>query len=144
MILTSRQQAHITRVFDVVFELTGATRAEIVGSKTTREIVESRCIAIYCVKATMDLSLHRIGMIFGNRDYTTIHLALKKIKTRMAHDGDLNDKVEEAMNQLGANKSRDCEFLRLIHDAQALINKAAAMIGASEKKFKIKIHHDND
>lgn len=141
MTLTTKQEAEIARIFEAVGELTGATREEIVSSSRQRGIVEARWIAIYCVHKRMNLSLQRIGREFGNRDHTTIINALKKIKTRMAYDGDLNDKVEDSMQQLGSSKplpdanTSEGEILRLILDAQALINKAASMIGSNEKQI---------
>ena len=139
MTLTTKQQAEIARVFDVVGELTGATREEIVSSSRQRGIVEARWIAIYCVHRRMNLSLQRIGQVFGGRDHTTVINALKQIKDRKAYDADLYDKLEDAMDQLGAAKpmpeanTSESEILRLILDAQELINKAASMIGATNK-----------
>ena len=139
MTLTTKQQAEIARVFDVVGELTGATREEIVSSSRQRGIVEARWIAIYCVHRRMNLSLQRIGQVFGGRDHTTIVNALKQIKDRKTYDADLYDKLEDAMDQLGAAKpmpeanTSESEILRLILDAQELINKAASMIGATNK-----------
>ena len=139
MTLTTKQQAEIARVFDVVGELTGATRDEIVSSSRQRGIVEARWLAMYCVRNRMNLSLQRIGQVFGGRDHTTVINALKQIKDRKAYDADLYDKLEDAMDQLGAAKpmpeanTSESEILRLILDAQELINKAASMIGATNK-----------
>ena len=139
MILTTKQQAEIARIFEVVGELTGATRAEIVSSSRERGVAEARWLAMYCVRNRMNLSLQRIGQVFGGRDHTTVINALKQIKDRKAYDADLYDKLEDAMDQLGAAKpmpeanTSESEILRLILDAQELINKAASMIGATNK-----------
>ena len=139
MTLTTKQQAEIARIFDVVGELTGATRDEIVSSSRQRGIVEARWIAIYCVYRRMNLSLQRIGRVFGGRDHTTIANAVKQLKDRKAYDAALADKVDDAMVQLGAGSpipeasSQEGDILRLLLDAQELINKAAAMMGAKTK-----------
>ena len=140
MILTTKQQAHIARIFDIVSQITGATRAEMVSRNRQQGIVDARWIAIYCVYVTMNLSLQRIGNIFGGRDHTSILSALKKVKTRKAYDGILSDKIDDVMQQLGnALPIPDCnttesDILRLILDAQTLINKAAAIMAASVNK----------
>ena len=139
MILTTKQQAEIARIFEVVGELTGATRAEIVSSSRERGVAEARWLAMYCVRNRMNLSLQRIGQVFGGRDHTTVINALKQIKDRKTYDADLYDKLEDAMDRVGAAKpmpeanTSESEILRLILDAQELINKAASMIGATNK-----------
>ena len=139
MTLTTKQQAEIARVFDVVGELTGATRDEIVSSSRQRGIVEARWIAIYCVYRRMNLSLQRIGRVFGGRDHTTVINALKQIQDRKTYDGALSEKLDDAMVRLGASlpvpeaNTSESDILRLLLDAQELINKAAAMMGAKTK-----------
>jgi len=139
MTLTTKQQGQIARIFEVVGELTGATRAEIVSSSRERGIAEARWIAMYCVRNSMNLSLQRIGQVFGGKDHTTVVKALKQIKDRKTYDAALYDKLEDAMDQLGAAKpmpeanTSESEILRLILDAQELMNKAASMIGAMNK-----------
>jgi chromosomal replication initiation ATPase DnaA len=139
MTFTKKEQAEIDRTFEVVGELTGATREEIVSSSRERGVAEARWLAMYCVRNRMNLSLQRIGQVFGGRDHTTVINALKQIKDRKAYDADLYDKLEDAMDQLGAAKpmpeanTSESEILRLILDAQELINKAASMIGATNK-----------
>lgn len=133
MTLTTKQKGQIARIFQVVGELTGATRAEIVSSSRERGIAEARWIAMYCVRNRLNLSLQRIGQVFGGRDHTTVINALKQIRDRKT------DKLEEAMDKLGSSKplpesnTKESEILRLILDAQELINKAASMIGAMNK-----------
>ena len=139
MTLTTKQQAEVARVFDVVGELTGATREEIVSSSRQRGIVEARWIAIYCVHRRMNLSLQRIGRVFGGRDHTTILNAIKQIHERKALDASLSQKINEAMAKLKIaqplpeSSSQEGDILRLLLDAQELINKAAAMMGAKTK-----------
>ena len=139
MTLTTKQEAEIARIFEAVSELTGATREEIVSSSRQRGIVEARWIAIYCVHRRMNLSLQRIGRIFGGRDHTTVINALKQIQDRKTYDGALSEKLDDAMERLGAKlpvpaaNTSESDILRLLLDAQELINKAAAMMGAKTK-----------
>ena len=143
MTLTTKQRAEIARIFEVVGELTGATRAEIVSSSRERGIAEARWIAMYCVRNRMNLSLQRIGRVFGGRDHTTVINALKQIKDRKTYDGALSEKLDDAMVRLGASlpvpeaNTSESDILRLILDAQELINKAAAMMGACNRIQKI-------
>lgn len=55
------------------------TKADIVGKKRNKEVVEPRMIAIYMIGEMLELPLVAIGQIFGGRDHTTIMHARDKI-----------------------------------------------------------------
>ena len=48
------------------------TRADIVGKKKSKEVVEPRMIAIYLITEILEMPLISIGKIFGGRDHSTV------------------------------------------------------------------------
>ena len=57
---------------------------ELRGPSRSRALVQSRQIAMYLCRELTDLSLPKIGALFGGRDHTTVMHADKKIRTQMA------------------------------------------------------------
>ena len=67
------------QIIDAVCNYFNITKADIVGKKRNKEIVEPRMIAIYMIEEMLELPLVSIGQIFGGRDHTTIMHARDKI-----------------------------------------------------------------
>lgn len=67
------------QIIKAVCEYFNITKADIVGKKRNKEIVEPRMIAIYMIGEMLELPLVSIGQIFGGRDHTTIMHARDKI-----------------------------------------------------------------
>ena len=67
------------QIIEAVCNYFGITKADIVGKKRNKEIVEPRMIAIYMIEEMLELPLVSIGQLFGGRDHTTIMHARDKI-----------------------------------------------------------------
>lgn len=67
------------QIMKAVCDYFGITKADIVGKKRNKEIVEPRMIAIYMIGEMLELPLVSIGGLFGGRDHTTIMHARDKI-----------------------------------------------------------------
>ena len=67
------------QIIKAVCDYFNITKADIVGKKRNKEIVEPRMIAIYMIGEMLELPLVSIGQIFGGRDHTTIMHARDKI-----------------------------------------------------------------
>ena len=67
------------QIIKAVCDYFNITKADIVGKKRNKEIVEPRMIAIYMIGEMLELPLVTIGQIFGGRDHTTIMHARDKI-----------------------------------------------------------------
>ena len=69
----------VDSIIDCVTDYFNVDRAELVGKKKNKEIVEPRQICIYLITEFLTLPLISIGQIFGNRDHTTVMHARDKI-----------------------------------------------------------------
>ena len=71
------------------------TRADIIGKKKSKEVVEPRMIAIYLISEILEMPLVSIGKLFGGRDHTTIMHSRDKIsdalKTSFKTQSFIND-----------------------------------------------------
>jgi chromosomal replication initiator protein len=68
--------------------------------KRTRTIAFPRQVAMYLSRELTDLSLPRIGELFGGRDHTTVMHAYDKISTELQEDQNLKDAVDVILKEL--------------------------------------------
>jgi chromosomal replication initiator protein len=64
-------------------EYFGLTMEDLCGSSRSRMLVSARQIAMYLCRELTDLSLPKIGQMFGGRDHTTVIHADRKIRAQM-------------------------------------------------------------
>jgi chromosomal replication initiator protein len=74
------------------FEL---TLDELCGPGKTKAVAQARQIAMYLCRELTDLSLPRIGQLFGGRDHTTVMHADKKIRREIAQRRRTFEQVQE-------------------------------------------------
>ena len=70
------------------------SKADLLSSRRTRNIVRPRQIAMYLAKVLTPRSLPEIGRHFGGRDHTTVLHAVRKVEELMAGDRNLAEEVE--------------------------------------------------
>jgi len=70
------------------------SRADIVSSRRTANVVLPRQVAMYLSKALTPRSLPEIGRRFGGRDHTTVIHAVRKIENLIAKDNGVAQVVE--------------------------------------------------
>ncbi len=80
-----KQEGSITvdDVIDATCKVFSVTKADLVGKKKTKEIVEPRQVCIYIITELLDIPLATIGNIFGGRDHTTIMYARDKVSEKL-------------------------------------------------------------
>lgn len=66
---------------------------DITGPQRHRQFAQARQIAMYICRELTDLSLPRIGQVFGNRDHTTVMYADKKVRKQLADNHQVYDQV---------------------------------------------------
>lgn len=70
------------------------SRADILSSRRTANVVRPRQIAMYLSKVLTLRSLPEIGRRFGGRDHTTVLHAVRKIEALATSDGTLSEEIE--------------------------------------------------
>ncbi len=74
---------------------------DLYGSSRSQAIATARQIAMYLCRERTNLSLPKIGQLFGNRDHTTVMYAYKKISELMKERRSIYNQVSEITTQLG-------------------------------------------
>lgn len=85
-------------IIDCTCRYFNVQKADVVGKKKNKEVVEPRQIAIYLITELMTLPLTSIGEFFGGREHTTIMHARDKISALAVSDG----KTRTAVNDIKA------------------------------------------
>jgi chromosomal replication initiator protein len=70
------------------------SRADILSSRRTANVVRPRQIAMYLSKTMTLRSLPEIGRRFGGRDHTTVLHAVRKIEAMVSKDASLSEELE--------------------------------------------------
>ncbi|MFZ0157718.1 MAG: chromosomal replication initiator protein DnaA [Kineosporiaceae bacterium] len=76
------------------------TMEDLCGSSRSRVLVNARQIAMYLCRELTDLSLPKIGQLFGGRDHTTVIHAERKIRHLMAERRKTYTEVTELTNRI--------------------------------------------
>jgi chromosomal replication initiator protein len=76
------------------------SRADLLSSRRTANVVRPRQVAMYLAKTLTLRSLPEIGRRFGGRDHTTVLHAVRKIEGLVGNDAMLADEIEVLKRQL--------------------------------------------
>ncbi|MGH3851256.1 MAG: helix-turn-helix domain-containing protein, partial [Pseudonocardiaceae bacterium] len=87
-------------IMAVIAEFFGVTMEDLCGPGKTKHVAQARQIAMYLCRELTDLSLPRIGQIFGGRDHTTVMHADRKIRKEMAERRRTYDQVQELTSRI--------------------------------------------
>jgi chromosomal replication initiator protein len=87
-------------IMDATAAAYGYTLDDLVGPSRRQPLARARQTAMYLCRELTDLSLPRLGQLFGGRDHTTILHGTEKIKTLMLQDKQLFDQVTAITQQL--------------------------------------------
>ncbi len=79
----------------VVAEYFSLTIEDLCSERRTQTVVFPRQVAMYLSRELTDMSLPRIGQLFGGRDHKTIHWGHDKIAKRMKEDRSLYNIIQE-------------------------------------------------
>jgi chromosomal replication initiator protein len=76
------------------------SRADLLSSRRTANVVRPRQVAMYLAKTLTLRSLPEIGRRFGGRDHTTVLHAVRKIENLVSTDNALAEEIELLKRQL--------------------------------------------
>jgi chromosomal replication initiator protein len=81
-------------------EYFGLTMEDLCGSSRSRALVNARQVAMYLCRELTEMSLPKIGQMFGGRDHTTVIHADRKIRAQMAERRQTYNQVAELTNRI--------------------------------------------
>ncbi len=77
---------------------------DLYGSSRSQAVALARQIAMFLCRERTNLSLPKIGQLFGNRDHTTVMYAHRKISDLMKERRSIYNQVTEITTQLGRTR----------------------------------------
>src|SRR5579863_6802930 len=94
------KRVRIEDIQRVVARQYNVSRADLLSSRRTANVVRPRQVAMYLAKVLTLRSLPEIGRRFGGRDHTTVLHAVRKIEALVARDVSLSEEIESLKRQL--------------------------------------------
>ena len=88
------KRVRIEDIQRVVARQYNVSRADLLSSRRTANVVRPRQVAMYLAKILTLRSLPEIGRRFGGRDHTTVLHAVRKIEALAGNDSALADEIE--------------------------------------------------
>jgi chromosomal replication initiator protein len=90
----------IEEIQRIVARQYNVSRADLLSSRRTANVVRPRQVAMYLAKQLTLRSLPEIGRRFGGRDHTTVLHAVRKIENLVNNDSSLAEEIEILKRQL--------------------------------------------
>jgi chromosomal replication initiator protein len=94
------RRVKIEEIQRIVARQYNVSRADLLSSRRTANVVRPRQVAMYLAKVLTLRSLPEIGRRFGGRDHTTVLHAVRKIENLVNNDGALAEEIELLKRQL--------------------------------------------
>ncbi len=94
------KRVRIEDIQRVVARQYNVSRADLLSSRRTANVVRPRQVAMYLAKVLTLRSLPEIGRRFGGRDHTTVLHAVRKIENLAGSDSALAEEIESLKRQL--------------------------------------------
>ena len=94
------RRVKIEEIQRVVARQYNVSRADLLSSRRTANVVRPRQVAMYLAKTLTLRSLPEIGRRFGGRDHTTVLHAVRKIENLVNNDVSLAEEIELLKRQL--------------------------------------------
>src|SRR5215467_11863980 len=88
------KRVRIEDIQRIVARQYNVSRADLLSSRRTANVVRPRQVAMYLAKVLTLRSLPEIGRRFGGRDHTTVLHAVRKIESLAGNDSALADEIE--------------------------------------------------
>jgi len=94
------KRVRIEDIQRIVARQYNVSRADLLSSRRTANVVRPRQVAMYLAKVLTLRSLPEIGRRFGGRDHTTVLHAVRKIENLAGNDSSFAEEIEALKRQL--------------------------------------------
>jgi len=89
-----------TKIINVVADYYNLTPSQLTGKIRTNQIAMARHIAMYLIRSMLDVSLTKVGMVFGGKDHTTVMNAVEKVDKALKTDTFLQTAIDDLKKRL--------------------------------------------
>ena len=105
--IVDQDDANVVQPTDIIAATAQYVRLsvdDLYGSSRSHSIATARQIAMYLTRERTNLSLPKIGQLFGNRDHTTVMYACRKVSDLMKERRSPYNQVTEITQLLGRQR----------------------------------------
>lgn len=88
------------KIINVVADYYNLTPSQLTGKIRTGQISLARHIAMYLIRNTLDISLKKIGEMFGGKDHTTVMSGIQKVDKELKTDNNIKLAIDELKKRL--------------------------------------------
>ena len=93
-------QMNEQKIINIVADYYSLTPEQLVGKSRTGQLVLARHIAMYIIRKDLDISLEKIGEMFGGRDHTTVINAISHVDKELITDAQLKHAIDELQKRI--------------------------------------------
>ena len=90
------------KIINTVSDYYGLIPSQLIGKTRTGQIALARHIAMYLIRINIDVSLEKIGAMFGGKDHTTVMNGVLKVENMLKTDESLKEVINELQKRLKA------------------------------------------
>lgn len=83
------------KIINIVADYYNITPSEITGKVRTGQLALARHIAMYLIRKHLDISLKKIGEMFGGKDHTTVMNGISKVEKELKTNEQLRKAIED-------------------------------------------------
>lgn len=102
----SKVDASPTSVIDIISEVFSIPIEDLKGNSRRREISQARQIGMYLMRQHTDLSLPKIGEVFGGKDHTTVLYSCDKIAQLVKKDLNMAQTIRKLSDRISLSNPK--------------------------------------
>lgn len=88
------------KVINIVADYYNLPASQLTGKIRTGKITLARHVAMYLIRNNLDVSLKKIGSMFGGKDHTTVINAIGKVEKMLKTDEGLKQAIQDLKNKI--------------------------------------------
>ena len=104
-----------------VAEYYGVSVSDMDSSIRLADIALPRMVAMYLIRTEADLSLPKIGKLFGGRHYSTVIHAVEKIEEDIQNNSKIKNDIESIKNSLKAGHKASADTFKQVDEEETFI-----------------------
>jgi len=102
----SLNENNYDRIQSIVSDFYGITLDDLIGKKRHSKYILPRHISMYLIKNKYNIPYKTIGMLFGNRDHSTVLAACEKIENELKQNESLKIAVDIIVKKIDNNNKK--------------------------------------
>ena len=95
-----RQTLNPNTIIDIVAQYFHLKVTDLKGPGRSKDLSYARQVAVYLTRSLLEMSLPKLGDLFGGRNHTSIMYALEKVREEREHNAVLDQQIKDIQSRL--------------------------------------------